>query len=461
MKKVVGKPLWQYFFVSRERKRKTQHLPFLFKVSPRLNPLSLICTLALLLTVGGTGSMLSLSAGLSLYLLLFILYFHTRANAYNLHAQRVLKLDQFIEYDEVEVDIKIINTALTRSPSFQLTDRFTASQKDLVEFSFPTGISAQTKIVKRYKRVCDAGSGKMELGPISMRVSDFFGIFYFDVIEEAPQSIHILPKVENLPEIPIQGHANSNRYGNYDLGTRGQSVKFRGVREYSRGDSLRHVAWKITAKSGKLMVKEFDNMVNSQVSVALNLNPQEHIGSKKISTLEVSKDVCLSIISQQKEFGNTVNFLTNDWTFELSASSGFESLATKLSEITFTNETFDGATIADEPQLFCNRLSRFVSPGSVLFYVTPYTDASAQDTIKNLKYLKMEGVQVFVIFLDTSSFIGQLSPIIDFKKRIFFPPTKDLFKTTMELQKNGIEVILLQAGVPYEECFLHITGKVA
>jgi uncharacterized protein (DUF58 family) len=49
--------------------------------------------------------------------------------------------------------------------------------------------------------------------------------------------------------------------------TRGAGIEPRGVREYRTGDPLRHVHWRSTARTGKVVVKEFE--AGSQATVAL------------------------------------------------------------------------------------------------------------------------------------------------------------------------------------------------
>jgi uncharacterized protein (DUF58 family) len=76
---------------------------------------------------------------------------------------------------------------------------------------------------------------------------------------KAPQTVLILPRRYALPPISLGG-ANEYQPGGVSLATSvGESEEFMSVREYRRGDPLRHIHWKSTSKTGKLIVKEFQN----------------------------------------------------------------------------------------------------------------------------------------------------------------------------------------------------------
>jgi uncharacterized protein (DUF58 family) len=52
-------------------------------------------------------------------------------------------------------------------------------------------------------------------------------------------------------------------------------ISFHAIREYQPGDSYRHVHWKSTAKTGRLMMRQFEETRRSRMVLALALNPQE------------------------------------------------------------------------------------------------------------------------------------------------------------------------------------------
>ena len=67
---------------------------------------------------------------------------------------------------------------------------------------------------------------------------------------------------------------------------RGHGMEPRGIREYTSGDSLRHVHWASTARTGKLQVKEFDTGFNTSLYAMLQLTRGTEAGSGSATTLE-------------------------------------------------------------------------------------------------------------------------------------------------------------------------------
>ena len=67
----------------------------------------------------------------------------------------------------------------------------------------------------------------------------------------APQKVLILPRRYHLPELSFGG-TTQYQPGGVSLGSSvGESEEFMSVREYRRGDPLRHIHWKSTGKTGK------------------------------------------------------------------------------------------------------------------------------------------------------------------------------------------------------------------
>lgn len=101
--------------------------------------------------------------------------------------------------------------------------------------------------------------GHLKLRGLSFSVTDPFGFCRSYSKVDAPQTVLILPKRYALPPITLGG-ASEYQPGGVSLASSvGESEEFMSVREYRRGDPLRHIHWKSTSKTGKLIVKEFQN----------------------------------------------------------------------------------------------------------------------------------------------------------------------------------------------------------
>ncbi|MBI2929039.1 MAG: DUF58 domain-containing protein [Verrucomicrobia bacterium] len=74
-----------------------------------------------------------------------------------------------------------------------------------------------------------------------------------------PQSVLILPKRYPLPPIALPGAARYQHGGVALASSVGESEEFVAVRGYRRGDPLRHIHWRSWAKTGRPIVKEFED----------------------------------------------------------------------------------------------------------------------------------------------------------------------------------------------------------
>ena len=75
----------------------------------------------------------------------------------------------------------------------------------------------------------------------------------------APQSLLVLPRRYPLPPLALPGAARYQRGGVALASAVGQSEEFISLRDYRRGDPLRHIHWRSWAKTDKPIVKEFQD----------------------------------------------------------------------------------------------------------------------------------------------------------------------------------------------------------
>lgn len=67
---------------------------------------------------------------------------------------------------------------------------------------------------------------------------------------------------------------------------RGSGIEPRGIREYAYGDSMRYIHWASSARSGRLMVKEFETGAYATVAILIQRIEGSDIGQGQNSTLE-------------------------------------------------------------------------------------------------------------------------------------------------------------------------------
>lgn len=75
----------------------------------------------------------------------------------------------------------------------------------------------------------------------------------------------------------------------------GQSVEFRQHREYTAGDDLRHVDWKVWARQDRLYVKQYEADTNLRCTLLVDVSNSMRYGSGPLSKYEYACTVAVSL----------------------------------------------------------------------------------------------------------------------------------------------------------------------
>ena len=101
--------------------------------------------------------------------------------------------------------------------------------------------------------------GVLRFDGVTLARTDPFGLFRAFARTAAPQTTLILPKRYPLPPIALPGVMKYQPGGVALASNVGQSEEFVALRDYRHGDPLRHIHWRSWAKTGKPIVKEFED----------------------------------------------------------------------------------------------------------------------------------------------------------------------------------------------------------
>lgn len=101
--------------------------------------------------------------------------------------------------------------------------------------------------------------GILRFGGVTLARPDPFGLIRAFVKVPLQQNVLILPKRYPLPAIPLPGIMKYQEGGVAMASNIGRSEEFVSLREYRRGDPYRHIHWRSWAKTGKPIVKEFED----------------------------------------------------------------------------------------------------------------------------------------------------------------------------------------------------------
>ena len=104
-----------------------------------------------------------------------------------------------------------------------------------------------------------ARRGYLHLAGLTIARPDPFNLFNALIQIPIRQSVLILPKRYDLPPIKLPGSRKFKRGGIALAASVGESAEFISLRDYRPGDPLRRIHWRSWAKTGKPIVKEYQD----------------------------------------------------------------------------------------------------------------------------------------------------------------------------------------------------------
>jgi uncharacterized protein (DUF58 family) len=152
--------------------------------------------------------------------------------------------------------------------------------------------------------------GHYEVGPLSVRVSDPFGMIELIRTFSATTRLVVTPAVHPLPSTGLSSEwsgTGERRPRAFATG----SAEDVTVRDYRLGDDLRRVHWGSTARTGQLMVRREEQPWQSRATVLLDSRTAAHEGSGPGSTLEWAITAAASVAVHLAQTGFAVRLITD------------------------------------------------------------------------------------------------------------------------------------------------------
>ena len=135
--------------------------------------------------------------------------------------------------------------------------------------------------------------GKFVFPGIKLEISDTIGFFRSQQFIAFEQTLTVLPfLIRPQTTVSILKHNNLQQHlGHHRHRSAGISSELHGIRDYRPGDPPRSIAWKATAKLGKIMTSEYENEVPIRATLLVDLGgyqfegrPLASAGDRSIST---------------------------------------------------------------------------------------------------------------------------------------------------------------------------------
>ncbi|KOU13869.1 membrane protein [Streptomyces sp. WM6372] len=155
--------------------------------------------------------------------------------------------------------------------------------------------------------------GRYPLGPLQLRLTDPFGLVELTRSFSTYDTLTVIPRTE--PLVPVRLTGETSGYGD---GSR-RSLALAGdddviPRTYRRGDDLRRVHWRSTARYGELMVRREEQPQRSKATVLLDTRGAAFEGAGPDSAFEWAVSGAASTLVHLLEQGFSARLLTDSGT---------------------------------------------------------------------------------------------------------------------------------------------------
>jgi len=198
--------------------------------------------------------------------------------------------------EEIIYTIKLINPSILMFAPFYL--HFKASEQLFQELKYEDKhqiiIGEQRRVVIKKALKCSY-RGTYSIGVDKIIIRDFLNFFQFSYTVDEQHKILVYPKMRELKSNLLKNVVNESSESIVSNNAQNESV-FTDIREYVPGDSLNRIHWKLTAKAGKWLTKDFSGQMTNKSKVFLDTY---HLGlpeEDKIIFEDYLVEGCVSIM---------------------------------------------------------------------------------------------------------------------------------------------------------------------
>ena len=141
--------------------------------------------------------------------------------------------------------------------------------------------------------------GILRLSGVTVACPDPLGLYRSFYRVQTPQTVLILPKRYPLPAVALPGQLRYQEGGVALAANVGHSEEFVSLRDYRHGDPLRHIHWRSWAKTGKPIVKEFEDEFFVRHALVLDTFTDEPCSEVLEEAVSVAASFACTVLTQE------------------------------------------------------------------------------------------------------------------------------------------------------------------
>lgn len=143
-------------------------------------------------------------------------------------------------------------------------------------------------------------------GTVRLSTTAPLGFVRSRCVHHVPGSITVVPRAVDLPRVPALEGPRPTRHGVEGGARAGTGLDYIGVRDYRPGDAVRAVHWRSVARTGRLIVREFEEEGHAAIALVL---AGEDVGEPPDSAFEALVTAAASIARVASSRGHRVDLI--------------------------------------------------------------------------------------------------------------------------------------------------------
>jgi uncharacterized protein (DUF58 family) len=163
-------------------------------------------------------------------------------------------------------------------------------------------------------RLSASATGRLVLQGLAVMVPGPFGLFLAPLYFPSPLSVKAMPRsaFRSIASSRMASGESIERAGLTPLRRRGAGMELHEIREHRPGDSFKTIAWKASARAGKLLVREVEREVQDTLQLVLDVSGSMRGGAPGERRLDQCIELTAMLARQALERGDRVGLLAVD-----------------------------------------------------------------------------------------------------------------------------------------------------
>lgn len=299
---------------------------------------------------------------------------------------------EHVEGDDVAVNVELDHAGPIRPSSLPLVDRI-------------AGLGSVEVVLRRSGRqlggryvIAAVPRGRYPFGDSVAVIEDPFGLERRDVRLSVGGALLVLPRLTELEHLFSESGARAQD-GRRLLLRRPTGFDLHSVRDYERGESLRKVHWRSTARRGQLMVKELEDAPRDEVAVLLDAAAGTVAGTPPDSSFDMQVRAAGSILAAHARRGRRAVLAVNSLARETQEVHAGDADWRRALEVLAAAEPTGVTPVAA-------LLAQGTSPAARALELTLVTAQLSAALVEQLVQRSLNRHGVSLVYVDAGSFRG-------------------------------------------------------